>query len=240
MAADPPAERRCGECGSPRLVGANLGAKSLARLEEGQPVGASPIAAYFRSLGTDTEGFWRSYRANLLPYFTDVFGREGEAAILELAGGSIYAAVPGASGPPGWRRLTDADLAKFKPEIRRLAVSLWLPPGRSVEDLEGADVGGSPRLVDGKLTGVWPYGLVQDADGWSPYEDLPFSLADLAVGVDLAGVDVDLPENVGADRGAANGGPASGPASGPGVANYAAARTAAAGLAAARSNCIAV
>ena len=75
---------------------------------------AAPLVAYFKSLGPDAEGYFRSYRQNLIPYF-QAFGDEAEWTILEIAGGGVYVAAPGMSGPEGWIQRSPVAL-QFQPE----------------------------------------------------------------------------------------------------------------------------
>src|SRR6185437_14117242 len=79
---------------------------------------AAPLVAYFKSLGPDAEGYFRSYRHNRIPYF-QAFGDEAEWAILEIAGGGVYVAAPGMSGPTGW--------------IQRSPVALHFPPEQAAK-----------------------------------------------------------------------------------------------------------
>jgi hypothetical protein len=89
---------------------------------------AAPLVAYFRSLGADAEGAFRRYRNTLRPYFLG-FGESADSGIFELAAGGIYVAVPGASGPLGWRQRTAAELRLEPAAVAQLVpVTFWVEP----------------------------------------------------------------------------------------------------------------
>jgi hypothetical protein len=106
---------------------------SLAEMEARAPY-IAPLAKYFR--GTpDPEGFWRGYRNNLAPHLEAVAPGDTWEGILEISAQGFYMAIPGASGPVGWRKATDAELHHFQPDaLRKLGgVTFWVEPAFGVE-----------------------------------------------------------------------------------------------------------
>jgi hypothetical protein len=111
---------------------------SLAEMEGAAPYFA-PLAMYFRC-ASDPEGAWRSYGSTLAPHFETVAPGEARGTILETAAAGFYAALPGTSGPVGWRRATAAELGYFKPEaLRQLGgVTFWAEPATGIEPVPSA------------------------------------------------------------------------------------------------------
>ena len=120
---------------------------SLADMEGAAPYFA-PLARYFRST-PDPEGAWRGYGSNLVPHFEIVAPGEARGAILEIAAEGFYVAIPGASGPLGWRRATATELRHFKPDALRQigGLTFWADPAFGIEpvpsdpETEDADAG---------------------------------------------------------------------------------------------------
>jgi hypothetical protein len=142
-AADPDAGemREHGEAGASEHKDPEDDWTTLAYIEKHGP-GAAPIVAYFRSLGSDAEGFWRGYIANLAPWFRQAgFGVEdAEFGLRDFAGVGVYLAMPGASGPRGWRRATAAEMALFAQEpVSRLGsvLTFWVDPTHGVRVPDG-------------------------------------------------------------------------------------------------------
>jgi hypothetical protein len=106
---------------------------SLADMESATPYFA-PLARYFR-IAPDPEGTWRTYGNTLAPPFEIVAPGEARGATLETAAAGFYIALPGASGPAGWRRATTAELRHFKPEaLRQLGgLTFWADPAFGIE-----------------------------------------------------------------------------------------------------------
>jgi hypothetical protein len=127
-----------GDEGEDEAAGPDSDWHSLAEMEGAAPYFA-PLARYFRST-PDAEGTWRSYGNTLAPQFEAVAPGEARGTILETAAAGFYVALPGASGPVGWRRATAAELGHFKPEaLRQLGgITFWAEPATGIEPVSSA------------------------------------------------------------------------------------------------------
>lgn len=111
---------------------------SLAEMAGAAPYFA-PLAKYFR--GTpDPEGTWRGYGNTLARHFEAVAPGEARGAILETSAQGFYVALPGASGPVGWRRATAEELRHFQPDaLRKLGgITFWVEPAFGIEPVPSA------------------------------------------------------------------------------------------------------
>ena len=121
------------DTGEDEAAGPDADWHALAEVEPQAPYFA-PLAKLFR--GTpDPEGSWRSYGTTLAPHFEAVAPGEALGAVLELSAQGFYVALPGASGPVGWRRATAAELNHFQPDaLRQLGgLTFWVEPASGIE-----------------------------------------------------------------------------------------------------------
>ncbi len=121
------------DTGEDEAAGPDTDWHTLAEVEPQAPYFA-PLAKLFR--GTpDPEGSWRSYGTTLAPHFENVAPGEALGAVLELSAQGFYVALPGASGPVGWRKATAQELNHFQPDaLRQLrGLTFWVEPAAGIE-----------------------------------------------------------------------------------------------------------
>jgi hypothetical protein len=133
----------------------------------------TPLATYFR--GTqDADGAWVHYATTLAPYFEGVVPGDSLEAVLDASCSGFYMAVPGTSGPVGWRKATANELRRFPEDIVRQVqvggITFWVDPTYGVSptpstspanpvDLPLGNMGPRPTVTRQTYTvvrGDWP------------------------------------------------------------------------------------
>ncbi|MEP7122523.1 MAG: hypothetical protein ABJE95_16495 [Byssovorax sp.] len=120
--------------------GLNAAWLSLAEVQKRAPY-FTPLANYFR--GTqDADGSWGRYASILAPYFEGVAPGDALEAVLEPSCAGFYMAVPGTSGPIGWRRATVNELSRFQQDavrqVQGSGITFWVDPAYGVNPVPNA------------------------------------------------------------------------------------------------------
>ena len=106
----------------------------------------TPLANYFRG-SQDADGAWVRYATTLAPYFEGVVPGDALEAVLDPSCAGFYMAVPGASGPVGWRKATVNELRRFQQDVLRQVqvggITFWVDPAYGVSPVPSTNAANS-------------------------------------------------------------------------------------------------
>jgi hypothetical protein len=114
----------------------------------------TPLANYFR--GTrDADGSWVRYATALVPYFEGVAQGDALEAVLDASCAGFFMAVPGASGPVGWRKATGNELRCFPQDVLRQVqaggITFWVEPAYGVSPVPSTNPEDSLDVPTGNM-----------------------------------------------------------------------------------------